>query len=97
MAIKRKMTLASPVVKGSFETITGFGVNYIYVGDDTLTVFLNPQGMPSITFNMDGSGAVVSKGNVLLNPTQTTKVTNFIQAIEDACKANLELPGNLPE
>ncbi len=93
MPLKRKMNLAAPVIQADgLRSLIAFDINYIYVHPDSLTVHMNPPGTEPICIHLSGSGVSESKGHVALNATQSTKVSNFIQAIEDACKANLELP-----
>lgn len=93
MAIRKNIALASPIIRNAFENVTGFALDYLYIHDDYITVFLLPSGGPTINiYPSDAVGVVAGKGTIILTPQQSLKIAAFIQAIEDACKANLELP-----
>lgn len=97
MAIKRKITLAAPISLNEYQSLSAFKVKYIYIDEDNLTVHFDPEIgrvvdiYPEGAVDQSGFPLTTAKGRIVLGTTQTTKVSNFIQAIEDACKANLEL------
>ncbi len=97
MSLKRRMTLAAPLVDADgFTDLRSFELDYLYVQSDRLDARLRPSGAgataiyPAGSVDVNGALIVASKNTIILNAAQTTKVQNFIQAIEDAIKANLD-------
>lgn len=98
MALKRKMTLATPILDsdGLGNHISNFKLNYLYINEDGITAYLAPdkiapvQFYPPGTVNQFGDPVVAGRGVVVLTAAQALKVQNFIQVLEDAAKANLD-------
>lgn len=97
MSIKRIMTLAAPLSDSDgLRSLIAFSLDYIYIDSDRLRVSVNPSGRPTMSIypagavDDDGIAIVAGKNRIVLNTTQTTKVSNFIQAVEDAYKTNLD-------
>jgi hypothetical protein len=91
LTIKRSMTLAAPITRDAFSSLTGFSLDYLYINDSHVSAYLQPSGVgPVAIYPAGAEGVTPGKGVILLTPTQTLKLTNFITAIEEACKNNLE-------
>ena len=88
--IKSKITLATPRPEGDMLRAK-FEIDYLYVNDDTLTVYVKP-GALTMTVALDTSDpALVDSPNCIrLNPAQSAKVSGFINALETAIKSKLE-------
>jgi len=90
--IKQKITLAAPRVEGDMLRAK-FEIDYLYVNDDQLTVYLKPGGLiMTVALDTSDPGLVDSPTCIRLNPTQSAKVSGFISALENALKSKLEEP-----
>lgn len=90
--IKDQIMLSAPKELPPFNRILGFEIDYIYVNRDRLTVHLIPDKAGTVNIFLDTAPPEFVDGprQIRLNTTQSAKVTNFIQAIQTACKNNLE-------
>jgi hypothetical protein len=90
--IKQKITLSAPRVEGDMLRAK-FEIDYIYVNDDQLTVYVKPGAlMMTVALDTSSPELVDSKTCIRLNAAQSAKVSGFISALENAIKSKLEEP-----
>jgi hypothetical protein len=88
--LKQKITLATPRIEGDMLRAK-FEIDYFYVLDDQLTVYIKPGGLVmTVALDTSSPDLVDSKTCIRLNPTQSAKVSGFISALEGAIKSKLE-------
>ncbi len=97
MDIKSKIILSTPIAdEDGLGSLTAFDLDGFKVWKDHLQVSVHPSRVGVVRIypagSLDGEGVpmVSARGRVVLNATQTTKLSNFIQAIQDVVKINLE-------
>ncbi len=99
MDIKSKVSLSSPISDDDgLRSFVAFDLDSLKIWKDHVQVSVHPAEVPVVriypvgALDVAGNPLVTSKGRVVLNASQTPKLTNFIQAIQDAVKTNFEFP-----
>ncbi len=93
MAIKREMSLAVPITKGRYLSLSGFDIARFHLEDDHVLTYLNPTEAAPVRFYPTGTPGVVEGRDVIVLGAQAfNKVVAMISAMEDAIKANKEFP-----
>ncbi len=89
--MKRKLNLVADKVLNEYQKLSGFEIDYIYVRDDSLAVHLKPSSAGVINIYLNGEGPEnPGPTDIVVSSTVATRISNFIQAIEDGIKTKLE-------